>query len=176
MDKQQNQVSDAETESKYPQEEGTLYSAKNECMQICPCELATLIPKYADLKSEIIALIPATKYERTYNKAKRFHKSFAMPKYKTPSDVVIKNKLFDIEESWEKDERITVNETFVLFLVVDYNIIQFALKKCIEQRLAQIFHLRRKLFIVINKYGSPHFENHNKLYLPVNDQITTMGP
>eukprot|EP01084_Bolivina_argentea_P272446 463875_1 len=61
-------------------------------------------------------------------------------------------------------------------LVIDYDKIKYALAKSTEQTLSHMFHLRRQLFIVLNKYGSTHFPKHGKLYLPVTEKITTTGP
>eukprot|EP01084_Bolivina_argentea_P293869 505540_1 len=161
-----------EKESKYAE-----VPTEDECIKITACQLSTLQPTYADLETEIIALgISCKKYQRTYYKSKTFYRSFAMPKYKTPSDGTLNNKIFGIQISWKKDQPITVDELFVLMLVIDYDIIKSAMIQCTAQRLNSVFNLRRQLFIVLNKYGSPHFGKHDKLYVPVTQQISTTGP
>eukprot|EP01084_Bolivina_argentea_P293868 505536_1 len=178
MNKNQSKLNETETESKYP-EQAEVFEVfeEDEYMDISECKSINLIPKYANLEEEIMSLkISRKKYERTYNKTKTFLKSYAHPKYKTPFDGMLNNKIFNIKISWKLGELITVDELFVLMLVIDYDKIKYALAKCTEQTLSHIFHLRRQLFIVLNKYGSPHFGKHDKLYVPVTQQISTTGP
>eukprot|EP01083_Nonionella_stella_P254752 875099_1 len=175
MNKNQYKISETQTESKYP-EQAEVFE-EDEYMDISECKSINLIPKYANLEEEIIALkITGIKYKRTYRKTKTYLKSYAHCKYKTPSEGMLNNKIFDIKISWKSGELITVYELFVLMLVIDYDKIKYALVKCTEQTLSHIFHLRRQLFIVLNKYGSTHFPKHGKLFLPVNAKITTTGP
>eukprot|EP01084_Bolivina_argentea_P293870 505543_1 len=173
MNQYQYKINETKTKSNYPEQEG-------EYITLSKCKSFTLIPKYTNLKEEIMALkITLGKYERTYRKTETYLKSYAdevHPKYKTPSEGTLNNKIFGIKISWKSGELITVDELFVLMLVIDYDKIKYALAKCTEQTLSHIFHLRRQLFIVLNKYGSPHFGKHDKLYVPVTQQISTTGP
>eukprot|EP01084_Bolivina_argentea_P293871 505544_1 len=175
MNKNQYKISETQTESKYP-EQAEVFE-EDEYMDISECKSINLIPKYANLEEEIIALkITRIKYKRTYRKTKTYLKSYAHCKYKTPSEGMLNNKIFDIKISWKSGELITVDELFVLMLVIDYDIIKSAMIQCTAQRLNSVFNLRRQLFIVLNKYGSPHFGKHDKLYVPVTQQISTTGP